>query len=251
MFYKSLIIGNGEVGSSLKRVLDKRDKIRRYFLQRKSCVIDIRDKDFQKKLNNDVCECLHICFPYSKSFIKDCLRYITSFEPILCVIHSSIPVGITEKIHSLIKTPVHIVHSPVRGQHPKLAKSLQTFVKYVGTRDYKAYQLAKKEMSNMKTEWFKDSKTTELGKLLDTSYYGLCISWHREMKRICDHFGISFENAVSDFNKTYNAGYKKLRPNVIRPVLFPPERKIEGHCVVFNAKLLFKQIRSKFLELIK
>jgi len=244
MFYKTLIIGNGEVGAALKKVLDKRDGA-------KSSIIDIRDKNFQEKLKNTTCKNLHICFPYSKSFIKNCARYIGSFAPDLCIIHSTVPVETTETITTLVCVDIHVVHSPVRGQHPKLAESLQLFVKYVGTHDYKAYQSAKKEMSNMKTEWIRDSKATELGKLLDTSYYGLCISWHREMKRICDHFGVSFENAVSDFNKTYNAGYKKLRPNVIRPVLFPPEKKIGGHCVVPNSKLLNKQFESKFLELIK
>jgi len=249
MLYNSLIVGNGEVGSALKIVLDKRKGT-------KNVIIDIRDKDFQKKVDNSTCEALHICIPNNKTFIASCLKYIESFEPMLCVIHSSVPVGTTEKIISFVNKknkPIHpkIVHSPVRGQHPKLAESLQYFVKYVGTSDKKAFELAKLELSNIKVEWIRDSKATELGKLLDTSYYGVCISWHREMKRICDYFGVDFENAVTDFNETYNIGYKKFRPNVIRPVLFLPKGEIGGHCVVPNANLLSKQIKSKFLDLIK
>jgi hypothetical protein len=45
---------------------------------------------------------------------------------------------------------------------------------------------------------------------------------------------------MTDFNKTYNAGYV-LKPNVIRPVLYAPSGKIGGHCVVPNAKILISQ----------
>ena len=244
MLYKTLIVGNGNIGSALKKVLDKRGKV-------KCGIIDIQDKGYQKKIENTNCENLHICIPYSKWFKRDCLKYMLSFTPNLCIIHSTVPVGTTEDISKVVSDHIYVVNSPVRGQHPKLVESLELFIKYVGTNNKKAYKLSEKEMSNIKTEWVKDSKTTELGKLLSTSYYGICISWHREMKRFCDHFSINFEDAVNNFNKTYNAGYKKLRPNVVRPVLSPPEGEIGGHCIVSNAKLLSKQLKSKFLELIK
>ena len=244
MWYKTLIIGNGEIGSALKRVLDKRGKF-------KSSIIDIKDKNFKERVRNTNCRTLHICIPYSKSFIKDCLKYIKSFTPDLCIIHSTVSVGTTKKVQLKTLSKVYVTHSPVRGQHPNMSESLELFVKYVGTDNKKAYQLAKKEMSNIKTEWVKDSKTTELGKMLSTSYYGICISWHREMKRICNHFNVDPKDAVSSFNKTYNTGYTKLRPNVVRPVLSFPTGKIGGHCVAQNAKLLGKQLKSKFLELIK
>ena len=246
MLYKTLIVGNGNIGSALKKVLDKRGGE-----NRKSGMIDILDNNYQEKVRDTKCKNLHICIPYSKGFIKNCLRYIEYFTPNLCVIHSSVPVGTTEKINNMSPNNTYIVHSPVRGQHPKLVESLKLFIKYVGTDDIGAYFATKREMSNIKTEWIKSSKTTELGKLLSTSYYGICISWHREMERFCKHFGVDFEDTVSNFNKSYNAGYKKLRPNVVRPVLTPPKGMIGGHCVVQNAKLLSKQLKSKFLKLIE
>ncbi len=95
------------------------------------------------------------------------------------------------------------------------------------------------------------SETTEIGKLLDTTYYGLCIAWHGEMKKICDQYGVNFEKAVSDFNNTYNEGYTRLgKKNVVRPVLYPPEKGINSHCIVPNVKILQNYINSKALDLI-
>lgn len=250
MYYESLVIGKGEVGASITRVLRKRQKVQ------KCGAIDRKDRNYEKMLKNTTCKTLHICYPYGKSFIKATTDYCRVFQPELVIIHSTVPVGTTTALNyacvvKKIRPLSPVVHSPVRGQHPELDKALLTFVKYIGTVSEEAYNSARKEMSNMKTKWFEDPKDTELGKILSTSYYGLCIAWHREMKKFCDSYDVDFENAVTDFNKTYNGGYRNLRPNVIRPVLTPPTEKIGGHCVTQNAKMLKKERKSKFLDLIK
>lgn len=251
MYYESFIIGNGEVGSSLKKVLDLRKN------REKSGIIDKKDKDFKERLSDLKCKNLHICFPNNKNFINDVLKYLSILEPELCIIHSTVPVGTTTKINYLrfatkIALRSHVVHSPIRGQHPNLDKGLLLFKKYVGTESKEAFNNAKKEMDNMNVIWFEKPEDTELGKLLDTSYYGLCIAWHREMERLCKYFNVSFENVVTDFNESYNVGYSKLKPNVVRPILTSPGKKrIGGHCVVQNAKILNSQHKSKFLELVK
>lgn len=245
IYFESLIVGNGEVGSSLKKVLDKRQN------KENSGIIDKKDKNFKRVFKELKCKTLHICYPYSNNFIKNSLKYVEHFQPELVINHSTVPVGTTKKIKDKILSSIYIVHSPVTGDHPYLVKSLMTFVKYVGTENKKAYLKTKKEMSNMSLKWFSNSKDTELGKLLSTSYYGIVISWHREMKNFCEYFNVSYKNAITDFNLTYNAGYKKFRPEVIRPVLYPPKNKIGGHCVIQNARLLNKQKKSKFLSIIK
>ena len=244
----SLILGNGEIGSSLKKALGKVDK------SKKIKVLDNKDKNYTDLVNSLTCDVLHICYPYSDDFIDISYDYIVSFNPKLVIIHSTVKVGTTEKIDKLVnenEKRFYVVHSPVRGQHPNLTESILYFVKYIGTEEEAAYKLAKKELTGIKTKWVNNSKATELGKMLSTSYYGVCISWHREMKRLCDSFGVDFDDAVTDFNETYNVGYKKFRPNVIRPVLIPPEGDILGHCVKQNSDLLQQQKKSKFLSLIK
>ena len=96
-----------------------------------------------------------------------------------------------------------------------------------------------------------NSETTELAKVLSTTYYGVIIAWHGEMKKICDKYNVNFEKSVTLWNETYNRGYLTLgKENVIRPVLYPPPPSIGGHCVVPNAKILKKEVISKALDLI-
>lgn len=226
------VIGAGEVGAALYKV------VKPYYS------VFLIDKE-KPKLKN--IKYLHICFPYSRNFVKFVKDYINFYEPKLTIVHSTIPPKTIHKIGPAT------VHSPVRGVHPHLFRGIKTFVKYIGADNRKAGELAKKHLESLgiRVKVFYPSVTTEIGKLLDTSYYGLCIAWHGEMKKICDKFGVDFEKAVTDFNKTYNEGYKKLgKPNVIRPVLYPPEDGIGGHCVVPNAKILKKYSKSQALDLI-
>jgi len=224
------ILGYGEVGKAIAKFY-KNPKIR-----------DLNRDDNLKGI-----DILHICFPWSKNFVKIVRKEIKIIRPKLTIIHSTISPGTTKKIGGMV------VHSPVRGMHPKLYKGIKTFVKYIGADNKKAAKLAQKHLESLgiKVKVFYPSITTEIGKLLDTSYYGLCIAWHGEMKKICEKYKIDFEKAITDFNKTYNEGYKKLgKPNVIRPVLFPPKSGITGHCVIPNAESLRKYYKSKAIDLI-
>ncbi len=224
------ILGYGEVGQAIAKFF-KNPKI----------------KDLNKNDGLKGVEILHICIPWSEKFLDIVKKEIGSIKPKLSIIHSTIPPGTTQKIGAMA------VHSPVRGIHPHLHKGIKTFVKYVGADDKKAGQLAKKHLESLgiKTKVFYPSTTTEIGKLLDTTYYSLVIAWHGEKKKLCDKFGVNFDWAVTDFNQTYNDGYKKLgKHNVIRPVLIPPQGYIGGHCLIPNAKLLEKYFKSKAIDLI-
>ena len=220
---KTLIIGEGEVGKALRNVLH-------YPLSSQP-------------------EIIHICFPYSKTFESDTLQYIKKTNAKLVIIHSTVQIGTTSNILEKVNIPV--VHSPVQGQHPDLTKSILYFVKFVGTTDIKAFSQTIKELSNLRCVQLSSPETSELGKMFSTSYYGLCIAWHREMKTICDELDIDFEEAVTDFNAAYNEGYHKFKSNVIRPILTPPEGSIGGHCVTQNARLLEEKRPSEFLKIIQ
>jgi len=224
------ILGYGEVGQAIAKFYK-----------------NPRIKDLNRDDGLEGVEILHICIPWSDNFIEIVKKEIKRIKPKLTIIHSTVAPGTTKKIGGMI------VHSPVRGVHPHLYEGIKTFVKYIGADNKKAGDLAKRHLESLgiKTKVFYPSITTEIGKLLDTSYYGLAIAWHGEMKKICDKYGIDFENAVTDFNTTYNEGYKKLgKPNVIRPVLYPPKEGITGRCVVPNAEILQKYFKSKALNLI-
>jgi len=204
-------------------------------------------KDLKRDDGLEGVDILHICLPWSDKFVELAKKEIKRIKPKLTIVHSTVAPGTVRKIGGMI------VHSPIRGIHPKLFDGIKTFVNYIGADNKKAGEMAKKHLEGLgiKTKVFMPSVTTEIGKLLDTSYYGVVIAWHGEMEKICDKFGIDFEKAVTDFNQTYNEGYKKLgKLNVIRPVLYPPKGGITGHCIVSNAEILKKYFKSRALDLI-
>lgn len=214
---KHLVIGAGEVGQSLYGVLKSHYDV------------IIRDKD-------DVVEgefkVLHICYPPFENFVEVTKKYIDEYKPELVIVHSTVPVGTTRKIGGLA------VHSPIRGVHPRLEDGIKTFVKYFGGK--KAKEAAKYFSDiGIKIQDFDKPETTELLKILSTTYYGWNIVFAKEAKRICDKLELDFDEVYTTSNKDYNDGYKKLgMEHVIRPVLKNIPGKIGGHCIVSNCELL-------------
>ena len=235
------ILGYGEIGSSLAKVYSNHSDS------------TILIKDLNRDDGLESLDVLNICIPFKdhEQFSTAVLKQIEHSKPKVTIIHSTVVPGTTNIISDV--SEANVVHSPVRGVHPNLYEGLMTFVKFVGSDDSEATQLAKEHIESLgiRVELCSSSRATELGKLLSTTYYGVAIAWHAEMKRVCDHFHVSFDEAVTEFNKTYNEGYEKLgKENVIRPVLFPPEGAIGGHCVIPNAKLLDKLFFSEAIKLV-
>jgi len=212
---QSIIVGNGEIGKALYKVLkDTHD-------------IVIRDKE---PLEVDKVNVMHICFPYSEGFCGYVEAYKKEYNPDFTVIHSTIPVGTATKCGAF--------HSPVRGVHPNLEGGIRTFVKYLAPRNLELADYFKK--AGIKIKQLEKPETTELAKMLSTTYYGLAISFHSYANKLAKETGTGFESVMTEFNTTYNQGYKELgMGNVVRPVLFfPKDDIIGGHCVTQNATLL-------------
>jgi len=220
---KTLIVGSGEIGKSLASVLGE------YY------DLDIFDKDGSSGIDPEI---MHICFPYSDKFVDAVKEYQKDYEPKFTVIHSTVPVGTSKKLGA--------IHSPCIGIHPDLGKSMLTFTKYLGGKD--ASEVADYfRRAGMKVYLTDKSETTELMKILSTSFYGLTIEWTKEVKRLCDENKVPFEFWTL-WTDNYNAGYEKLgHPEFSRPNLSPIKKKIGGHCVLPNLEF----IKSKFSEFIK
>lgn len=214
---RHLVIGAGEVGQAIYEVLKGHYKA------------DIRDVEDGLKGPYDV---LHIAYPPVLGFVDITKRYIKKYKSELVIVHSTVPVGTTSKIGK------NAVHSPIRGIHPHLAEGIKTFVKYfAGEKAEEASAYFKKIRVPVKT--FKKPETTELAKILDTTYYGWNIIFAKEVARICEEEGLDFDDVYTTPNKDYNEGYMKLgKENVVRPVLKATPGKIGGHCVVPNCDLL-------------
>jgi UDP-N-acetyl-D-mannosaminuronate dehydrogenase len=227
------IIGYGEIGQALDDI---------YLAN--NYVPLIKDLDRDDGLGG--VGVLNICIPYTYDFVAQVSEYIDTLKPGLTIIHSTVPPGTTRLIG---KNYPAVCHSPVRGVHPNLAEGIQTFVKvFGGVCAVPASQHFINDLG-IECEVYESSVSTEVAKLLDTSYYGVCIAWHDYAQKLCDAQGVDFDEAQTHYNMTYNNGYKELgKRNVVRPTLAPPQGSIGGHCIVPNAELLRTELDSKLLE---
>ena len=231
------VMGMGEVGKAVCEIYGDKDTI-------STCDVDYCD-------NMEKIKVLHVCIPYSESFHQTVKSFLLKYNPMLTYIHSTVEPLTTKKLIS--ETQKIIVHTPIRGIHPHLYDGIMNFINYVGCESISDGHIAARHLTHygIKAHVSCPSVNTELGKLMSTTYYGLCISYHNEMKKWCKHFGADFSIASTHFNQTYNKGYTKLgRINVVRPILSPPkDEKIGGHCIIPNAEILQKTFKdSPFLK---
>ena len=228
------IVGYGEIGSSIAKVYRCLDGF------------TVKVVDPSHNLNDNIkgVEILNICIPFVKDFVSVVKNYITQSNPRYTIIHSTIAPGTTKLIGG------KVCHSPMRGLHPNLDSGMKTFLKYIGPEDEESAHLYKKHLNDIgiKAHVCKDSKTTEYAKLLDTTYYGVCIAFHADVAQLCDSENMDFKEVMTLYNQSYNEGYMKLcKDNVFRPVLYPT-KKIGGHCVVPNAKILQQYMNTKTVQ---
>lgn len=228
------IIGYGEIGSSIAKVYNSIGEF------------DVRVVDPFYHLNDDISEVeiLNICIPFIDDFVNVVKEYISQANPNYTIIHSTVSPGTTKLVGG------RVCHSPMRGLHPNLDLGMKTFLKYIGPEDDESAKLYQEHLSSIgiKSYVCKNSKTTEYAKLLDTTYYGMCIAFHSDVSKVCESEGIEFNEVMTLFNQSYNEGYKELgKENVVRPVLYPTD-KIGGHCVIPNAKILKDFMNTKIID---
>ena len=221
---KSIIVGAGEVGKSLYRVLEPYYDIR---------LVDTKPVNIDGSVG-----ILHVCFGYGDGFVREVKRYQGKYKPEYTVIHSTVPPGTSRQCSA--------VHSPIVGLHPNLDDGIRTFTKFLGGEQ--ASSVAHHfRRAGLKVYLFDKPEATELLKILDTTFYGLCVEYTKEIKRLTEKHGVPFE-AWTVYNESYNKGYTKLgRSEFVRPNLVPVMTKIGGHCVVPNTYML----DNPFTELIQ
>jgi hypothetical protein len=213
---KTLILGNGEVGTALFEVLSN---VYETYIWGKN----------KTKEHFDI---IHICFPYNDQFLAEVKRYQSLYSPRYTVIHSTVPVGTSRKVGA--------IHSPIRGVHPHLAKSLQTFVKFVGGEgvDEVADYFRR---AGIRVHLCRKPETTELLKLNSTETYLREIRAVQKLEKICQKYEVPFSEVYTLATTTYNEGYERLGLSEYhRPILQPLQKEIGGHCLLSNHRIIKK-----------
>lgn len=231
----NLIVGYGEIGQAIAQLVQDYKYI---------------DVSTSKSDYKDV-EVMHICFPYSKSFVDDVKEYKRAYKPKHIVIYSTVPIGTTKQIPGA-------VHSPIEGRHPKLYDSISKMERWIGAnskaeaRYFWDYFGGSSQDGGLELSVFSvdDSDHTEALKLMSTAEYGVNLVFADYKAKVAKRIGMNYE-LTKLWNEEYNCLYLELNmPKFQKYVLDAPNGHIGGHCVVPNAKLLNEQIPNELLEMI-
>jgi hypothetical protein len=104
--------------------------------------------------------------------------------------------------------------------------------------------------------WLETSSETEMGKIVNTTWYGLQIAFATQIAEICQAKKIEFTHAYTAWMESDEIGkqYQKVNGRatskeiIPRPVMVPGT--IGGHCVMPNLKLLEQAVEMDGLTLI-
>ena len=214
----SLIIGKGQVGKALHKIIGG----------------EIENQHFKRVGRFQI---IHICFPYSREFISEVLRYRWMYYPKYIVVHSTVPVGTCRKCKSF--------HSPVIGQHSDLAGSIQFFRKFLAPKDSELRKYF--EGYGISVIMVSKTEETEALKLFLTTQFGISIIENKLIYEFCRKNKLSFNTVYYKALEVYNDGYRVLDPKFVRPVIKYRKGKIGGSCVMQNCDLL-KLSLTKFLK---
>jgi UDP-N-acetyl-D-mannosaminuronate dehydrogenase len=221
-----VIVGLGEVGKPLLEIIKSSH--------------ETFGVDINRPASISQCGVMHICFPFqSGEFVGQVVEYIDQYGPALTIINSTVAPGTTRKIAT--ESGAAVVHSPVRGKHARMQEELLHYTKFVGALDLQSGQRAVEHFEGvgMKTRLLTSPEATEIGKLTETTYFGLLIAWAQELERYCMKLGAHYDEIVSFYDEI----------NFFPPVKYFPG-VIGGHCVMPNIAILREQFPSGLLEAI-
>ena len=222
-----IILGMGEVGETLFRLLEERNV--------DSIGIDVDSSKCKNYSKNDHIknpEYLHVCLPGELSeFMDITLNWINKIDGLeVVLVHSTVKPGTTKKIQKKSKIPV--LFSPVRGVHKRFLDDIKKYTKFISSDKENIDPKIKLDLEKRfeKIDWMSTTKTAELAKILvDTTYYGWLINYAQITKMICEKEGIDFDEMWKFADEIHeNLGN--------RPKMYPGI--IGGHCVIPNLNLI-------------
>lgn len=247
---KDLVVGLGEIGTPILKVVSKVIKTAGYDIDQ-----SLMNKKEYDKLINHKTVFVHICIPFTDKFVDSVLQIVQQHNPLAIVIHSTISPGTTEIIQR--KTSIPVIYSATRGTHKRMVKDLRRYTKFYSVYDWapnsiwasKQYE-KRMRSAKIKTKKMSNPLTLELAKIVvDTSYYGWLITYAQLSNMIAIKNNVDYDEMWSFSDEIH-----KFLGN--RPKMFPGF--IGGHCVIPNLDLikdgtlnLIKEINSDYAKILQ
>jgi UDP-N-acetyl-D-mannosaminuronate dehydrogenase len=227
---KDIVIGLGEIGNPILKLLSKNNLVVGFDIDKKL----MNEKQF-KSLEKLETSFIHICIPFTKNFVANVLTIYDKFKPRCVVIHSTIEPNTTKTLQA--KLPIPVIYSATRGVHKRMLYDLKRYTKFFAIEDNAPNKIwAVKTFSKImkrsciKTKRISKPITLELAKIIcDTSYYGWLISYAQISNVIAMKHGVNYDEMWSFADEIH-----KFLGN--RPKMFPGF--IGGHCIVPNLQLI-------------
>jgi len=236
---KVLIIGYGEVGQSIERLIPK-DLFEVHIMD--------PEKEFYFNQQNSV-DIIHVCV--QEECLNNALITALNIKRRVIIVHTSID------IYDLATSSINItfndlvIHSTVRGTHPNVDIGMKIYPSLISVAfnypiNTETKQFIEDYYKKLKIPfiWCSSPKATALAKLVNTTWYGLQIAFANQIYKICKEQKIDFHEAYTLSLETDLIGRKyELKDGraiadvlIPRPVMIPGEMK--GHCVIKNLKSL-------------
>jgi len=226
-----LIVGYGEVGRALAEVLRERYSV------------EVHDppKGVEFYAPIEEYEWMHVCIPYTDSFVETVVSYAETFKPVHVVIHSTVAVGTTRKLIIKLFGRANVTYSPVRGIHPDIARYIREFPKWFATTDDVDAVLWYFQSCGINMRMAPSIEALEWMKLFETTEYGYRIALWQEIERQAEMpqvRGVATKNEVLSAMKEWLFEKRKVYDGDrgLVPIMFGGS--IGGHCVKENWDLL-------------
>jgi len=247
---KNVIAGLGEIGNPILKLVSKKMLSVGYDINPK-----LMDENKFVKYEKSPTLFLHVCIPFTDKFVSNVISLYRKFKPQYIIIHSTISPGTTNKIQSMLETP--IIYSATRGVHKRMLYDLKRYTKfYAIEKTTPGAKCAAKTYSNLlkkcgvKSKQMSTPLTLELAKIVvDTSYYGWLINYAQISNMI------SIQNKV-DYDEMWSFADEIHKYLGNRPKMFPGF--IGGHCVIPNLDLMsndtlgiIREINSDYAKILK
>jgi len=123
-----------------------------------------------------------------------------------------------------------------------MQQEMQSYTKFIGAVNPSAAAKARShfESAGFRTKTLWSPEATELGKLAETTYFGVLIAWAQELERYCDQAKVDYDEVVSLYDEINFFPQVKYTPGIIG-----------GHCVMPNIQILCNTAPSGLLEAVQ